>query len=425
VPRVLIIGAGHAGGSAAAHLRQYGYSGEIMLVGEEATAPYQRPPLSKGYLKEEVDANNLKLKTDDFYASQGIELILSRTVIAIERGAKCVTFADGGEAKYDILIIATGSRPRLLSVPGAALHGILALRTIADADLLKRSLSAAGNVLIIGGGYVGLEVAASARRAGAAVTILEREARCLARVACEPLSRFFERHHRAHGVSIITGAQVMSFVGTGPIEDERSRVRAVNLADGRTLPADVVVVGIGAVPCDELARTAGLRCENGIAVDQQARTSDPSIYAIGDVTWRALPHYDDQRLRLESVPNALEQARQAACAIVGLPAPPPEVPWFWSDQYNLKLQIAGVSLGASEYILRGAPAQEKFAVFHLRGDRILAVEAVNAVPEFMIGKQLIASRRPVSLTRLADTTVPMKEVAVDNYQPASSPLAVG
>jgi 3-phenylpropionate/trans-cinnamate dioxygenase ferredoxin reductase subunit len=411
VPKVLIIGAGHAGGSAAANLRQYGYRGEIMLVGEEATAPYQRPPLSKGYLKEEVDANNLKLKTDDFYASQGVELILSRTVIAIERRAKCVTFADGGEAQYDILIIATGSRPRLLSVPGAALHGILALRTIADADLLKRCLTAAGNVLIIGGGYVGLEVAASARSAGAAVTILEREARCLARVACEPLSRFFESQHRAQGVAIITGAQVMSFVGTGPIDDPRSRVRAVTLADGRTVPADVVVVGIGAVPCDELARTAGLLCENGIAVDAQARTADQSIYAIGDVTWRPLPHYDDQRLRLESVPNALEQARQAACAIVGLPAPPPELPWFWSDQYNLKLQIAGVSLGASEYILRGEPAQDKFAVFHLRGDRILAVEAVNAVPEFMFGKQLIASRRPVSLTRLADTTVPMKEVA--------------
>ncbi len=411
MPKVLIIGAGHAGGSAAANLRQYGYRGEIMLVGEEATAPYQRPPLSKGYLKEEVDANNLKLKTDDFYASQGVELILSRTVIAIERRAKCVTFADGGEAQYDILIIATGSRPRLLSVPGAALHGILALRTIADADLLKRCLTAAGNVLIIGGGYVGLEVAASARSAGAAVTILEREARCLARVACEPLSRFFESQHRAQGVAIITGAQVMSFVGTGPIDDPRSRVRAVTLADGRTVPADVVVVGIGAVPCDELARTAGLLCENGIAVDAQARTADQSIYAIGDVTWRPLPHYDDQRLRLESVPNALEQARQAACAIVGLPAPPPELPWFWSDQYNLKLQIAGVSLGASEYILRGEPAQDKFAVFHLRGDRILAVEAVNAVPEFMFGKQLIASRRPVSLTRLADTTVPMKEVA--------------
>ena len=411
MPKVLIIGAGHAGGSAAANLRQYGYRGEIMLVGEEATAPYQRPPLSKGYLKEEVDANNLKLKTDDFYASQGVELILSRTVIAIERRAKCVTFADGGEAQYDILIIATGSRPRLLSVPGAALHGILALRTIADADLLKRCLTAAGNVLIIGGGYVGLEVAASARSAGAAVTILEREARCLARVACEPLSRFFESQHRAQGVAIITGAQVMSFVGTGPIDDPRSRVRAVTLADGRTVPADVVVVGIGAVPCDELARTAGLLCENGIAVDAQARTADQSIYAIGDVTWRPLPHYDDQRLRLESVPNALEQARQAACAIAGLPAPPPELPWFWSDQYNLKLQIAGVSLGASEYILRGEPAQDKFAVFHLRGDRILAVEAVNAVPEFMFGKQLIASRRPVSLTRLADTTVPMKEVA--------------
>jgi 3-phenylpropionate/trans-cinnamate dioxygenase ferredoxin reductase subunit len=297
-----------------------------------------------------------------------------------------------------------------LAVPGASLHGILSLRNILDADLLKRSLIASGNIIIIGGGYVGLEVAASARSVGAAVTILEREARCLARVAGEPLSRFFESYHRSRGVSIITGAQVAGFIGTGRLQEGSQCVRAVKLADGRLLTADVVVVGIGAVPCDELARAAGLRCVNGIAVDEQARTSDESIYAIGDVTCRPLSHYDDLRLRLESVPNALEQARQVACAIMRLPAPVPEVPWFWSDQYNLKLQIAGVSLGASDYVVRGVPAQEGFAVFHHHGDRILAVEAVNAVPEFMIGRQLIASRRPVSLTLLADRTVPMKDV---------------
>ncbi len=408
--RVLIIGAGHAGGSAAAFLRQSGYAGEIVLIGEEATAPYQRPPLSKGYLKGEVDAGNLKLKADDFYAGQGIEMKLARKIIAINPGSKRVIFADGAEAAYDSLIIATGSRPRLLTTPGAALPGILALRTIADADLLRRHVTAAGKVAIIGGGYVGLEVAASVRSAGAAVTIIEREARCLARVACEPLSRFFEGYHRARGVSIMTDAQVIGFEGTGPIEDERSRVCGVYLADGTRLQADIVVVGVGATPCDELARAAGLRCEIGIAVDARARTSDPNIYAIGDVTWRTMPHYDDQRLRLESVPNALEQARQAACAIAGLPAPPPEVPWFWSDQYGLKLQIAGVPLGASEVVMRGSPVQDKFAVFHLLGGRVLAVEAVNAVPEFMIGKQLIASRRPVSATRLADPAVPMKEV---------------
>jgi 3-phenylpropionate/trans-cinnamate dioxygenase ferredoxin reductase subunit len=410
VHRVIIIGAGHAGGTAAALLRQCGYPGEIVLVGEETTAPYQRPPLSKGYLKGEVDAHTLKLKEDEFYTSEGIQLMLERTITAIDRKAKRVSFADGPGLGYDILVIATGSRPRRLSMPGASQRGILALRTLADAEFLKASISAMSNVVIIGGGYVGLEVAASARGAGAAVTILERESRCLARVACEPLSRFFESYHRAHGVSIITDAAVIGFAGTGAIEDPNSSVCAVNLADGSTLPADVVVVGIGANPCDELAKAAGLECGNGIAVDEHSRTSDPAIFAIGDVTWRKMHHYDDQRHRLESVPNALEQARQAACAIAGVPAPAPEVPWFWSDQYKLKLQIAGVPLGSSDFIVRGTPGDEKFAVFHLLGDRVLAVEAVNAVPEFMIGKQLIANRRPVSRTRLADAAVPMKEV---------------
>ncbi len=410
MPKVIIIGAGHAGGTAAALLRQCGYSGEIVLVGEEATAPYQRPPLSKGYLKGEVDTHTLKLKEDEFYASQGIELELGRTITAIERGAKRVTFADGAELGYDILVIATGSKPRRLSTPGAVQRGVLALRTIADAEFLKQSISATSHVVIIGGGYVGLEVAASARGAGATVTILERENRCLARVACEPLSKFFESYHRARGVSIITRAAVIGFTGTGLIEDENSSVRGVNLADGSTLPADVVVVGIGADPCVELAKAAGLVCANGIAVDEHSRTSDPAIYAIGDVTWRKMPHYDDQRHRLESVPNALEQARQAAHAITGLAAPAAEVPWFWSDQYGLKLQIAGVPLGSSDVIVRAMPSGEQFAVFHLLGDRVLAVEAVNAVPEFMIGKQLIANRRPVSRTRLADAAVPMKEV---------------
>ena len=412
MPGVVIIGAGHAGGTAAALLRQFGYPGKIVLVGEEGVAPYQRPPLSKGYLKEQVDTNNLKLKADDFYASQGIEMLLARRVIRIDREARRVMFADDEDIDYDILIIATGSRPRLLSIPGADLRGVLALRTIADADFLKQSIAPGRDVVIIGGGYIGLEVAASARSAGASVTILEREPRCLARVACEPLSRFFENYHRERGVSIVTGAQVIGFACRDYLGDSRISVSCVDMADGSSLPADVVVVGVGATPCDELARAAGLQCENGIVVDEYARTSDPAIYAIGDVTWRKMPHYDDQRLRLESVPNALEQARQTACAITGSPPPSPEVPWFWSDQYGLKLQIAGVPLGATEGIIRGDPDQHTFAVFHLHEDRVLAVEAVNAVPEFMIGKQLIASRRPVSREQLVDVSVPMRQLAI-------------
>jgi len=411
VPRVVIVGAGHAGGSAAALLRQSGYRGEIVLVGEDAVAPYQRPPLSKGYLKGNLGANHLKLKADEFYANQEIQLILSNRAIRIDRDIKRVIFADQTQVDYDTLILATGSRPRLLGIPGATLGGVLALRTIADADLLNQSITRNGNVVIIGGGYVGLEVAASARSIGASVTILERESRCLARVACESLSTYFEGYHRARGVSIVTGASVVGFEGTEPAGHEPGWVREVRLADGGILPADIVLVGVGATACDELARTAGLACENGIVVDEQARTSDADIFAIGDVTWRKLHHYDGHRFRLESVPNALEQARQAACAITGSLAPLPEVPWFWSDQYDLKLQIAGVPIGATDQLLRGDPARDKFAVFHLDGDRVLAVEAVNAVPEFMVGKQLIASRRPVSRSRLADPTVPMKAVA--------------
>jgi 3-phenylpropionate/trans-cinnamate dioxygenase ferredoxin reductase subunit len=225
------------------------------------------------------------------------------------------------------------------------------------------------------------------------------------------LSSFFENYHRARGVCIETNVSVIDFLAADSAEDVPCGVGGVRLADGRTLAADIAVVGVGALACDELARAAGLHCENGIVVDEHTRTSDPDIYAIGDVTWRKMPHYDDQRFRLESVPNALEQARQAACAIAGCPPPAPEVPWFWSDQYGLKLQIAGVPIGATDWIVRGVPAQEKFAIFHLRGDRVLAVEAVNAVPEFMVGKQLIASRRPVSRWRLVDISVPMKEVA--------------
>ena len=395
-------------------LRQYEYRGEIVLVGEEPVAPYQRPPLSKAYLKGEADFEKLQLKADSFYAENGIQLRVGCTVRGIDRDAKRLSFdQETAETDYDILIIATGSKARALPVPGADLAGVLALRSVADANLLRQSVGPGRRVVIVGGGYIGLEVAASVRGMGAEVTLIEREERCLARVACEPLSSFFEDYHRGHGVEILKAAGVSELLGAQTELHGRGHVRGVKLADGRTIPADLVVVGVGAGPRDELARAAGLLCENGIIVDKQARTSDRDIFAIGDVASSMMFHYDDRRFRLESVPNALEQAKLAASVIVGHPAPAFEVPWFWSDQYDLKLQIAGISFGATEAIVRGERASARFAVFHLKEDRVVAVEAVNAPPEFMVGRQLIANRRAVSRAKLADIRVSMRDIYAD------------
>jgi 3-phenylpropionate/trans-cinnamate dioxygenase ferredoxin reductase component len=403
--RIVIVGAGHAGGSAAAFLRQYGHQGEIVLVGDEPIAPYQRPPLSKAWLKGETDADGLMLRPESFYAENGMTLHLSKTVTAINRGARSVTLDDGQEIGYDALILATGARARPLPVPGHDLEGVLSLRTAADAENLKSHLGPGRRVAIIGGGYVGLEVAASARALGADAVVIERESRCLARVACEPLSSFFQDYHRQQGVTFELDAEVEALEGAD------GKVTGVRLKDGRLLPCDAAVVGIGAIANVELAKDAGLHCTNGVDVDAQARTADPHVYAIGDVTHRPLPLYD-RMFRLESVPNALEQAKQAAAAICGTAQPKPEVPWFWSDQYDLKLQIAGLPFDADDIIIRGDAAKASFAIFHLKGDRLLAVEAVNAVPEFMMGRTFIGASRPVNREKLADVSISMKEVGV-------------
>ena len=402
--KVVILGAGHAGGSAAAFLRQYGFEGPIVLAGDEPIAPYQRPPLSKAWLKGEAGAEDLMLKDEDWYAENGCRLLLGVTGTRIDRAAKSVTLSTGEAVPYDHLIIATGARARKLPIPGADLDGVLELRTAADAELLKAVLGPGKRLAVVGGGYVGLEAAASARALGAEVVIVEREARCLARVACEPLSSFFQDYHGKRGVAFELAADVVGFEG------ESGAITGVRLAGGRVIPCDAALVGVGAVPNDDLAREAGLPCGNGVVVDAEARTNDPAIFAIGDVTHRPLPLYGRTH-RLESVPNALEQAKQAASAIAGRPQPNPEVPWFWSDQYDLKLQIAGLPFEADSIIVRGDPAAAKFAVFHLKGDVLQAVEAVNAPPEFMMGKQLIANRKPISRERLADPSISMKEVA--------------
>ena len=403
--KVVILGAGHAGGSAAAYLRQYGHEGPIVLIGDEPIPPYQRPPLSKAWLKGEADADSLALKDADWYAENGCELKLNTAAVSLNRGAKTVALSNGETIAYDLLIIATGARARRLPIPGADLKGVLELRTAADAETLKAALGEGRKLAVVGGGYVGLEAAASARALGAHALVLEREPRILARVACEVLSTFFTDYHRAKGVAFELGVEITAFEG------EDGHIKRVRLADGRAVDCDAALVGIGAIPNDEIARDAGLECIGGIVVDLEARTADPAIFAIGDVTHRPLPLYE-RNFRLESVPNALEQAKFVASAIAGRPAPTPEVPWFWSDQYDLKLQIAGMPFDTDQIVVRGDPATAKFAVFHLKGDQLQSVEAVNAPPEFMMGKQLIGNRKPVSRERLADMSVSMKEVAL-------------
>lgn len=402
--KVLIIGAGHAGGTAAALLRQYGHEGEIVLAGEEIAPPYQRPPLSKAWLKGETDLEGLLLRPESFYAEHGIDLRLGVTATAIDAAAKTVAFADGATEAYDALILATGSTARKLSIPGSDRPDLLELRTLADAERLKAALGPGRRLAIVGGGYVGLEAAASARALGAEAVVVERMDRVLARVASHTLSDFFTGYHRRQGVEILTSAEVAAFEASG-----------VRLADGRLIQADAVLVGVGAMACDQLALGAGLACENGIVVDEAARTSNPAIWAIGDATFRPVPVHGGRRHRLESVPNALEQAKQVAAAITGRAPPAPEVPWFWSDQYDLKLQIAGLPDGADGQVVRGDPDaagdNPSFAVFHLQGDRVLSVEAVNAGPEFMGGRMLIGRGSPVDAGKLADPSVSMKAVA--------------
>jgi 3-phenylpropionate/trans-cinnamate dioxygenase ferredoxin reductase component len=402
---IVIAGAGHAGGSAAAMLRQLGWQGAITLIGEEPIPPYQRPPLSKAWLTGEATEESLALRPATFYPQATIDLRLEIRVTAIDRAAKTVALSDGSTLSYDYLILALGARARRLSVPGADLDGVLELRSAADADRLKAVLRPGAKMAVIGGGYIGLEAAASARALGAEVIIIERESRVLARVACAILSDFFQTFHRAQGVAIEVDAEVAALEGSD------GRVTGVRLGDGRLIPCDAALIGVGAVANDQLARDAGLTCHNGIAVDLAARTDDPAIFAIGDCTSRPLPLYD--RIgRLESVPNALEQAKQAAALICDKPPPTPEVPWFWSDQYDLRLQIAGLPFDASEIVVRGDVGAGKFALFHLTADgTVQAVEAVNAATEFMGGRRIIARRKRLTRARIEDMSVSMQELA--------------
>jgi 3-phenylpropionate/trans-cinnamate dioxygenase ferredoxin reductase subunit len=398
--RIVIVGAGHGGGTAAALLRQQGFAGEVILIGAEPIGPYHRPPLSKSLMKGDLEQ---PLLPNTFYRQQEIDLRTGVGVDGIDRAARTVHLIGGDTLGYDVLILATGAKARRLAIPGLDLEKVYELRTIAHARVLHDVLAPGRHLAIVGGGWIGLEVAASALAAGVEVTVIEREERLLARVASAELSAHLTHHHERHGTRILTSARVTA-LEPGP----RQMVEAVVLGDGTTIPCNRVLVGVGAVADDELARAAGLHCEDGVIVDSRARTEDPCVYAVGDLTRRPVPLHDGL-LRIESIPSAVEQARQAVASILRKPAPAAEVPWFWSDQFDLKLQIAGLVRDTDRTTVRASG--ERFAVFHTRAGRLVAVEGVNASGEFMAGKQLIRDQPELDLELLADSSVPLERVS--------------
>lgn len=410
---VIIIGAGQAGGQCAASLRRNGWQGRILLAGREPHPPYQRPPLSKTYLAGEIGEDRLWLQPPETWAEQNVELRLGVTATAIDRDARIVAFDDGTTETYTHLVIATGSRVRPLPVPGVELDGVRYLRTIADVDALKTDFAPGRRIAIVGGGYIGLEAASVAKKLGAEPVVIEAMDRLLARVAVPELSAFYLDAHRSRGVTVELGAQVEAIEGKGGglFGRGKSHVKAVKLADGRKIACDSVLVGIGILPNQELAANAGLETGNGIAIDAECRTSDPSVFAIGDCAEQE-NWLTGTRIRLESVPNALDQAKHAAAAITGKPAPKPEVPWFWSDQYELKLQTAGL-IGQQDTTLQRRPADPAaghFTLFHLKDGVLVAADCVNDAHGFMAAKMMIAQRARPDVDDLVNPDVPMKDV---------------
>jgi 3-phenylpropionate/trans-cinnamate dioxygenase ferredoxin reductase component len=394
---IVIIGAGQAAGQAAASLRQEKYEGSITILGEETQPPYQRPPLSKQYLSGELGMDRVLVRPEKFYVDQNISLHTGIQVESIDPSAKSVTTSAGDSYEYDKLLIATGSRPRILTIPGSDLDGIHYLRTIDDVDGIRAAMKTAKKVCIVGGGYIGLEVAAVAVTSGLSVTVLEMEERILQRVTTPEMSEYYHELHTGHGVNIMVNTGVSGFEGNGSV--------TTVLCGDEKIEADLVIVGIGIIPNTELADTAGLECNNGITVDDHCRTSDPDIYAAGDCTNHPNPIMG-RRLRLESVPNAMEQARVSAANMLGGDKVYASVPWFWSDQYELKLQMVGFSADGDTSVLRGDKATNQFAVFYLKDGKVVSVDAVNSPKEFMVCKQLYG--KVVDPAALADTTVELK-----------------
>ena len=400
--RVVIAGAGHAAGQVVASLRQHKFDGQIVLVGDEPYLPYQRPPLSKKFLAGDMDAERLYVKPAGFYDDAGVELHLDTTITAIDRENKSLKVAGDAEITYDKLVLALGSRARQLAVEGTDLKGVHYLRSIADVDGIRDGLEPGRRLVVIGAGYIGLEVAAVAQQAGLDVTVIEMADRVMSRVVSPEISDFYQIEHTSQGVRLRLSAGVTALNG-------KKRVKSVTTADGEDIRADLVVIGVGIQPNTELATDAGLAVDNGIVVDNHCITSDPDIFAVGDCTSHPNAIYGRQ-LRLESVHNALEQAKTAAANICGGDVSYSQVPWFWSDQYDLKLQIAGLSEGHDDVVIRGNPAKRSFSCLYLADGRLIAVDAVNAPRDFVQSKQLIADRVEIDATRLADTEIALKDM---------------
>ena len=398
---VLVVGGGQAAAQLIVSLRLGGFDGRITLVSEEDAPPYQRPPLSKQYLAGKLGAERLLLRQAAYYESKGVQLLLGQRVLFIDRQACQVELDNGTQLGYDRLVLATGSTLRRLTIPGSNLPGIHYLRSLADADRLRSELGPNRRIVIVGGGYIGLEVAATAQQSGAKVTVLEAEGRLMSRAVSASVADWLAALHRDSGVRICVGAQVSGFSGEG-------HVNGVETTNG-SHAADAVVVGIGVLPSAELARASGLSVDNGICTDEYCRTNDEAILAAGDCA-RAVNTSLGTAVRLESVQNAVDHGQVAASVILGTPKPYASIPWFWSDQYRVKLQIAGLAAPADETVLRGDPQSGSFAAFRLREGRLTAVEALSSPRDFMMGKKLIASGIRPDPDLLKDDSIPLKDL---------------
>lgn len=398
----LILGGGQAGAQAAASLRQEGFGGRILLIGAEPLLPYQRPPLSKAFLAGELPRERLLIKPEAFYRQADVEPVLGVAATALDVQARLLTLGDGQQRAFDQLLFATGGRPRQLDCPGADHPRLHYLRTVADVDQMRPAFVAGARLVIIGAGYIGLEVAAVAAKHGLRVTVLEAAPRALARVTSPEVSEFFQRIHAEAGVEIRCNTGVARIEGTADLA-------RVITDDGEGLDAELVLAGIGLLPNVELAQAAGIACDNGILVDELGNTSAAGILAAGDCANHPNAIYAC-RFRLESVHNAIEQAKTAAATMAGKHKPYAQVPWFWSDQYDIKLQTAGMNRGYDRVVVRGDPATRSFAVFYLQANRLLAVDAINRPAEFILARTLIPREGTVDAARLADDAVAVKDL---------------
>jgi 3-phenylpropionate/trans-cinnamate dioxygenase ferredoxin reductase subunit len=400
---VVIVGGGQAGYQTAASLRTEGYDGPVFLIGEEAGAPYQRPPLSKAFVLGKQNHTQILLRPELFYRDHQIELLAGEKAVAIDRVSRKVRLRSGGDVGYDTLALALGARNRLLPVVGATLEGVCYLRTLEEAIEVKQRLEQAQQVAIIGGGFIGLEIAASARTLGKPVTVIEALPRLMARVVAPVVSEFFLAAHTAKGVEILLNAKVRGIQGDG------GKVQGVLLEDGRRLPADMVVIGVGILPNTDLAADAGLPIANGIATDRLLRTPDERVFAIGDCAEHPSVFAGSQ-VRLESVQNAVDQGVCVARAIAGKAAPYSATPWFWSDQFDIRLQMAGLPDGFDQTVVRGMPESGKFSVFYFRRGKLCAVDSVNRPADHMAARKLIGARTALTPDQAADESVNLKTV---------------